>query len=255
MNSLRAHLPRAVRLARAEAVPLAALAVLGIAAWLFVHLVSETFYEGESRAFDLRVLAALRQPGAPQQPIGPPWLAESVTDLSSLGSVTVLSVIALITTGYLLIRRHWTAALYFLGALGGGMALVQVLKMLFPRDRPPDAYRVLQVINSSFPSGHAALSAVAYLTLGALLARALPLKRLKAYVLAIGLLLSLMIGLSRIYLGVHWTTDVFAGWSVGAAWATLCWLASFAYERMTHHRLQEQRQSTPNAESAPKNPA
>jgi undecaprenyl-diphosphatase len=254
MNRFSVHIPKAIRLARAEAVPLAALMVLGVAAWLFAHLVSETIFEGEGHAFDLKVLGLLRQPSDPHRPIGPAWLLESVTDVSSLGSVTVLSLIALMGAGYLLIRRHWTAAVYLLGALGGGMALVQLLKALFPRDRPPDAYRLLPVINSSFPSGHAALSAIAFLTIAALFARALPQRRLKLYVLGVGVLLSLIVGLSRIYLGVHWTTDVLAGWSLGAAWATLCWLASFAYERMTHHRLQEKPQSLPVAASTPRNP-
>lgn len=239
MQLSREHVRKLAAKARTEAVPLAALAVLCAGGLVFTHLVSETFFEGESRGFDLRILQMLRAPGDPSRPIGPPWLQEAVTDVSSLGSTTVLILIALFVSGYLLIRRHWTAALYFAGSLGGGMALVQLLKALFPRDRPPEAYHVLLVINSSFPSGHAMLSAVAYLTLAALLARSLPLKRLKVYVLATGVLLSLLVGLSRIYLGVHWTTDVLAGWSMGASWATLCWFASFAYERMTHHELAE----------------
>jgi undecaprenyl-diphosphatase len=99
-----------------------------------------------------------------------------------------------------------------------------MLKTVFGRDRPPDAYRAVEVLNQSFPSGHAMLSAVVFLTLGAMLARAEASLRLRVYVLAVAILIAVMVGLTRIHLGVHWATDVLGGWCAGAAWAAACWL-------------------------------
>ena len=67
------------------------------------------------------------------------------------------------------------------------------------------------------------LAAVVYLTLGALLARVQPRRWLKAYVLGLAVVLTILIGLSRVYLGVHWPTDVLAGWTAGAAWGLMVW--------------------------------
>jgi undecaprenyl-diphosphatase len=99
-----------------------------------------------------------------------------------------------------------------------------MLKGLFERDRPPEIYRAADVLNQSFPSGHALLSAVIYLTLGAMLARAEPGWRIRLYILTLAILIALGVGLTRILLGVHWASDVLAGWCAGAAWATACWL-------------------------------
>jgi undecaprenyl-diphosphatase len=75
------------------------------------------------------------------------------------------------------------------------------------------------------------MSAVVYLTLGALLARLADQRRVKLYFLAVAALLTLLVGLSRVYLGVHYPTDVLAGWSAGLVWATLCWLAARSLQR------------------------
>jgi undecaprenyl-diphosphatase len=111
------------------------------------------------------------------------------------------------------------------------VAISQGLKQLFGRERPELVYRAVEAANPSFPSGHAMLSAVVFLTLGALAARFAPRRRVKALALGAAVLLSLRVGASRIYLGVHWTSDVLAGWSLGAAWAMACWVAAWAWER------------------------
>jgi undecaprenyl-diphosphatase len=112
-------------------------------------------------------------------------------------------------------------------AIAGGMLLSPVLKLGFDRPRPDLVPHEVLVYSASFPSGHALQAAVVYLTLGALLARVQPHRRLKGYVLMVSVVLMLLVGSTRVYLGVHWPTDVLAGWAAGAAWAILWWLITF----------------------------
>jgi undecaprenyl-diphosphatase len=233
----RDQLAQAGRFLRTEAGPLSILAVGAAALASFLHIMSETMVEGETRAFDQGILQALRQPGRPGVPIGPAWLTEAARDLSSMGSLSVLVFVALVVVGFALVRRRYCAAMMIFISLGGGMGVCQFLKDYFERERPPEVYRLETVVNTSFPSGHAMLSAVFYLTLAVLLARVQTQQRLKLYVVAVAAVTTGLVGLTRIYLGVHWTTDVLAGWSVGAAWAVACWFASFLWERVTQKRL------------------
>jgi len=247
----RDHMTEALLLAKREALPLVVLGVCAAAMATFLHVAHETVIEGETRDFDLHVLTALREPGQPHLPVGPAWMLEALRDLSALGSLSVLCLIALFTAGFAVVRRRYAAAISIVAALSTGMAVCQVLKTLFERARPPQIYREIEVVNTSFPSGHAMLSAVAYLTLAALLAHTLPQKRQQTYVLAIAVLVTVIVGFSRIYLGVHWTTDVLAGWSVGAAWASFCWLIAFVWERLTDHRLSEPGDAHTSASTPP----
>lgn len=228
---------RTLRLIRSEAGPLLLAGIASAALAIFLHLATETVIEGETRAWDLRILQSLRVPGQPHQPIGPRALLEAARDLSALGSIAVLNLIALLIIGYTLVRRRFAAALMIVVALGGGMLVCQFLKFSYERARPPVIYREIEVVNTSFPSGHAMLSAVVYLTLAALLARIVRTRREKTYLVLSALLLTLIIGATRIFLGVHWTTDVLAGWTIGCGWACLCWLASFVWEQVTKQRI------------------
>ena len=144
-------------------------------------------------------------------------------DITSLGGTAVLTLVTLVAVGYLVIERKRHAAMLLAVAVGGGTLLSSILKLGFDRPRPDLVSRLVDVQSLSFPSGHAMLSAVTYLTIGVLLARTSERRRVKSYILAVCITLTLMIGMTRIYLGVHWPTDVLAGWSVGAAWAVLCW--------------------------------
>ena len=226
----RRDFPRLLAAARSELGAVAALMVAAGGLLAFLH-VSEEVAEGDTRAFDLAVLKALRLPGDPNSLIGPKWLHLAATDVTALGSVTVLGLIVLLAVAFLVGLKRWSAALMVLVGAGGGVAISQGLKQVFGRERPDLVYRAVEAANPSFPSGHAMLSAVVFLTLGALAARFATLKRIKALALTSGVLLSLLVGLSRIYLGVHWTTDVLGGWSLGAVWAMACWLAAWAWER------------------------
>jgi undecaprenyl-diphosphatase len=193
----------------------------GAALWGFIELADEV-REGDARAFDRMILLALRDPSNAAAPVGPRWVQEAARDITSLGGTIVLALVTIAATGFLALVRKRRAALFVIAAVVGGGVLCVLLKAGFDRPRPDLVPHPVPVYSSSFPSGHAMLATVTYLTLGALLAEVQPRKRVKAYLLGWAVTLSVLIGASRIYLGVHWPTDVLAGWCVGSAWALLC---------------------------------
>ena len=211
------------RLGRYELAMLLGVAVLSGGIWGFVALADEVI-EGDTRSIDERLLLALRNPADLSDPIGPGWVEEMGRDFTALGGVGVLVLITLGALGYLLLARHYRAALFAAIAVPGGILLSTVMKMGFDRPRPDLVPHEAMVYTASFPSGHSMMSAVTYLTLAALLIRVQPALRLKAYLLLLAIVLTLLVGISRVYLGVHWPTDVLAGWTAGASWAALCWL-------------------------------
>lgn len=213
---------------RAELGALIALLVATVGLLAFAGITDEMM-EGE--ALDQRVLSFLRPSANPHDALGPKWFEHMVAEFTTLGGTTLLTLFAVIVVGFLVIKRRAASAVLVVFALGGGVLISEGVKALFGRDRPPLAYRAVETMSASFPSGHAMLSTITYLTLGALLAQVMPKKREKAYVFSVAVLLAMIVGLSRIYLGVHWTTDVLAGWSLGAAWAMICWLAAWAMRR------------------------
>lgn len=218
-------IPRKIHAAVVELGGPILLGVISLVALLFVWLGSE-ISDGETRRFDSRILLALRQSGDLSQPIGPHWLRASILDLTALGGGTILTLVTLVAIGSLLAQRKRAEALFIAFAVGGGGLLSDLLKIGYARPRPDLVAHLVEVSSASFPSGHAMNSAVTYLTLGVLLARAVPDRWLKAYVLWVGVLLTLIVGFSRVYLGVHWPTDVLAGWAIGSAWAGLCWIVA-----------------------------
>jgi undecaprenyl-diphosphatase len=189
----------------------------------FAELAGEVA-EGDTRAFDEGLLLALRDPADTAEPIGPAWVEAAFRDITALGGRSVLTAVTLAALGYLLLAgRRTTAALVAFAVLGGTL-LSTLLKAGFARPRPDLVAHLVEVSSQSFPSGHAMMSTVTWLTLGTLLATAQPTRRLKAYVLGTGIAIALLVGVSRVYLGVHWPTDVLAGWCIGTAWALVCWL-------------------------------
>jgi undecaprenyl-diphosphatase len=222
-SPLRDALPWRSSWAWGEFRVLLAIALIAGTAFGVLHLGSE-ISEGETRAFDTAILLAFRNPADLADPIGPWWFEVMMKDVTALGSTSVLTLLTTFVIGYLLIERKYSAALFVLVAIGGGALLSTLLKLGFERPRPDLVAHGADVYTASFPSGHALMSTVTYLTLGALLARMEERRRIKLYVLAVAVTLAALIGVSRVYLGVHWPTDVLAGWSVGAAWALACWL-------------------------------
>lgn len=202
----------------------APLYLLAIAGLLFIFgLVAQTVVEGTSSAFDQSLILVFRDHGNPSAPIGPAWVEEAARDLTSLGSIIVLVIITLATAGYLFLAGKQTAAWLMLVAVFGGIALSDLLKFAFGRPRPDFISPAARVFTTSFPSGHATLSAITYLTIAALLARSQSSPRIGMYFIVLAAVLTVLIGVSRIYLGVHYPTDVLGGWCVGAAWALGCW--------------------------------
>lgn len=213
-----------------EVVSILLVAVAATAVFAFAQIADEVS-EGDTKTFDEAVLNALRVPGDQAQPIGPIWLQEMFRDLTSLGSVAVLTLIVVATIGYLLVQRKPAMALFLAAAIGAGTGLGVVLKGFFERPRPEIIAHLVDVHTLSFPSGHSMMSAIVYLTLAALLIRTLPKKREKAYVIIVAITLTLLVGVSRVYLGVHYPTDVLAGWSIGAAWALIAWVVAIRLQR------------------------
>jgi undecaprenyl-diphosphatase len=219
------HLAAALiaRVARVERVTLAAVILAAAALFVFAKL-ADAVSAGGTRAFDERVLLALRSPGNLADPVGPRWFEEMMRDFTALGSTGVLIVVVLAVTGFLAMTRKGHAALFVLVSVVGGVLISQTMKWAYARPRPELVPHGAEVFTASFPSGHSMMSAVAYLTLGALLARTQTTRAAKAYVLSVAVGLTVLVGASRVYLGVHWPTDVLAGWMLGGVWALVCWL-------------------------------
>ena len=214
--------------------PRALVLILLVAActWAFVQLADEV-REGEATSFDTAILLGLRNPADPSDPIGPGWFEEVARDVTALGSMTILVGMTLAAAGYLWLagKRHSVALLV---SVGSGIAVSTLFKRGFDRPRPDLVPHATEVYTASFPSGHAMMAAVTYLTLAAMLARVQPTRALKVYLFALAAFITALVGLSRVYLGVHWPTDVLAGWTAGAAWALACWLvASWLGRRRT----------------------
>jgi undecaprenyl-diphosphatase len=225
-------LRRPVRgLARQEASVLVAALAIVVAIYGFIELAHE-LNQAQMRHFDERLLRLLRTADDPSVLIGPRWFAEAVTDITALGGTPILIGVILCAVGYLLlVHRYGAAALVIIASAGGGLMSL-LLKELFGRMRPGVVPHLVTVEGLSFPSGHSMAAAVIYLTLGALLARFAARRRVRAYVVGVSLLLTFLIGITRVCLGVHYPTDVLAGWAAGLGWALGCWLIA----RYLQHR-------------------
>src|SRR5438445_1626238 len=203
------------------------LAALGIVLSLTVFAkTAGEMLEGDLREFDDGVLRLLRSADDPKVPIGPSSLVQAAIDVTAPGGTTVLALVLMIVIGYLALEHRYDAIVLVVVATGGGGLLNEGLKWWFARKRPEIVPHLVKVGSASFPSGHSMLALVTYLTLGALLARFMARRRSRTYCIAVSLLLALLVGLSRVYLGVHYPTDVLAGWSAGLAWALPCWLVA-----------------------------
>lgn len=199
--------------------------MISIGLFAFIRLTGRVV-DGTTVDFDYQLLLMLRNPADLADPVGPEWLEVIVRDLTALGGVVTLGLLTLAVCGYFWLQHKPRMALFVLLSIAGGSLFNSVLKEFFERPRPDLVPHSTAAAMSSFPSGHAMMSAVAYLTLGALLAHASSKISIKIYILGWSLVLTILVGVSRVYLGVHWPTDIIAGWIAGGVWALLSLLAS-----------------------------
>jgi undecaprenyl-diphosphatase len=198
----------------------------------FVQL-SNVVLSGGTQQFDDAVLKALRHPDDLSKPIGPAWLPEAAVDVTALGSGWVIGLVVLAVVGFLALQGMWRTAAFVFTASVGGWVLNAALKELFQRPRPEVVPHLREVMSLSFPSGHAMTSAAVYLTLGAMLMRISERRATRIYCMVTAMLVTALVGSTRVYLGVHYPSDVLAGWLIGMSWAVGCWIVERSLERRT----------------------
>ncbi len=196
--------------------------VLLLFVWGGIEL-RDLFIVDRAQQFDEWVLLSMRDADNPQYLFGPHWVDEAVRDVTALGGPAVLSFMILIVTIYLLLQKKYRSAVLVLVVTVGGLFISLLLKDFFLRDRPDIVPALMVETSTSFPSGHSMLAAIVYLTLGSLLTRLESNPRIRTYIISVAILTAVLIGLTRIMLGVHYPTDVLVGWIVGFFWAALCW--------------------------------
>ena len=190
--------------------------------------------EQETEAIDHRILLAFRTDDG--SPIGPRWLASTMVNLSALGSGAVSTLVVGFAAIFLMMaRRPAFAALVALCGLGA-WGVMAMFKLILARPRPTIGSPLDQLATYSFPSGHTLAATAVYLTLGAVIAMGLDQRRQRLCVIVMAAFLALLVGVTRVYIGVHYPTDVLGGWLVGTAWALLCGLAARALHRASHAR-------------------
>lgn len=204
---------------RAEYAVLITIGIASALVFAFFELADDVT-EGETHVIDIAILEMFRVPGDPGQMVGSFWFQEAVRDITSLGGFTLLTTIVVLVVGFLLLTRRVAWALIVAVSVISGSVLTSLLKSGYDRPRP-EFSGVVEHLSASFPSGHAMISAVTFLTLGALLARLSESWRLKIFYFSAAVLITVMVGVSRVILGMHFPSDVIAGWALGAAWALL----------------------------------
>lgn len=198
------------------------IACLGII-YIFFGLLDEVL-EGDSRELDTQILLMMRNAENHHDPVGPLWFEDMMRDLTALGGTIILTLITLASATYLFIIRQRHKAWFLLISVGTGILVSNAMKLGFDIPRPDLVPHGSHTSMASFPSGHSLMAAVVYLSIGALLAGSQTRYILRVYILSLAILVALLVGLSRVYLGVHWPSDVLAGWLAGSAWAMMVWL-------------------------------
>ncbi|TWU18043.1 phosphatase PAP2 family protein [Allorhodopirellula heiligendammensis] len=208
-----------------EPIVLLGLLVVLLGSWGFTALTEEVL-EGDTQSLDLWAVRSMRHADDLARPIGPGWMAEVGRDLTALGGIAVLLLAIVGAAGFLAIHGAYRMLIVLLVSTLGGMLASLWMKHFFDRPRPDIVPHLSQVYTNSFPSGHSMMSAIVYLTLAVLVAPLLRSFWIRFYVIAAAVVLTMLVGISRVYMGVHYPTDVVAGWAAGLVWALLCWLVA-----------------------------
>ncbi len=199
------------RWSRRFVIGIAAIALLGLAA-------ASLFADGGANSVDRALMLALRTPGALDDPIGPKWFEDVMRDMTGLGGIGVVIGSSLVFAGYLALRRRWVDIGVLAASVVGAQGVSAVIKHWIERPRPDLVSHEAAIYSASFPSGHTLMATTVYLTFAMLIAADFPERRLRDYLLGVAWIVSFAVGASRIYLGVHWPSDVLAGWCIGALW-------------------------------------
>lgn len=197
---------------------LLSLLIVLLGLWGFLELTDEVL-EGGTKSYDEWIMSLMQSSESASHRMN-----EAMRDITALGGTAVLVIILIAVSGFMALQKNYRFALLTLLTSGLGVLLTILLKNLLQRERPDFLPKLVEVSTHSYPSGHTMMSAVVYLTLAAIVAFQQEQKRTKFYSIFMGLLLTFLVGISRIYLGAHYPSDVFAGWAVGLAWAASCWL-------------------------------
>ncbi len=221
--TLRDWLARGVKTGNAHRLPVVLFGILTLGVFLFI-LIADEMAEGEIRKLDEALLLSMRVAGDPSTTWGPAWLQETAVEITSIGGYPLIILTFAAVAGFFIVTRRYGAAAYAVLSVGSGALLSQTLKQYYGRPRPDLIDQLDTVHTLSFPSGHALVTTVAYLTLASLVTGFLSDRRARAYVISVAVFVAIIVGVSRVYLGVHWPSDVAAGWALGAAWASFSWL-------------------------------
>ncbi len=211
------------------------LMILGTLAFIAI-----TNYVSSGRAnhFDRRVITYFRDHH------GPGIVEDIATDITAMGGPGCWLLVTAMISGYLVVEHRYYTAAWLVATVTSGAVLTIFLKGTIDRVPPGNMHETNPIhYYPSFPSGHSMMSAMVYLTLGVILAQLANRRRTKAYILVMAGLIVFLVGVSRVYLRIHWPTDVLAGWAAGIVWALLCWvvterLRQVRRERKLLHRVQ-----------------
>lgn len=211
-------------LKRFEARVLLGLILAAAALWTFLDIADE-MADGETRGVDSRIILMLREPGDLNNPIGSKDIEEAVRDITALGGTTLVIAVTVVSVLAFAFHKRRIHAAVMASAVLAAWASSHFTKALYGRPRPDLVPHEAYVYSASFPSGHSTMSTAAFLTLAMLVASLEAKRRSKVLVYTLAAMVVAGVGFSRVYLGVHWPSDVLAGWCLGAVWALLGWMA------------------------------
>lgn len=208
----------------AEVRTLVVIAAIAAGVWVVASLGVHVRH-GRTEGLDPAIIEALRVPGHPHQPIGPRWLQDVMRDITALGGATVTVLAALLVFAALAFHKLWRRGVMLLAVVAMAQLTDELLKGLFDRPRPDFAPPGTFVYAQSFPSGHSTSSAALWMSLAMIAASFETEEEAKIFWFVIAGVVIVAVGFSRVFLGVHWPTDVLAGWTLGTSWALVGWLA------------------------------